>query len=218
MALYIVPTPIGNLKDITLRALEVFKEVDIVASEDTRRTGILLKYYDIPKKPFFSFNDHNAKHRSKQLIEEIKNGKSVALTSDAGTPGISDPGYILIRDALLEGVEVISLPGAVACVTGLVASGFPMDKFFFYGFLPKTSGKKLEALKMSEQFTVVYYESPHRIKKTLELLSKEMPDINACVARELTKKFEEVVRGKPSELLKKEYKGEIVLILSNKQL
>ncbi|PLW79973.1 16S rRNA (cytidine(1402)-2'-O)-methyltransferase [Candidatus Woesearchaeota archaeon] len=218
MALYIVATPIGNLEDMTYRAVRVLSEVGGVVSEDTRRTGLLLKHYNIPKKEFISFNDHNAKRQTPKIIELLLEGKDIAFTSDAGTPGISDPGFYLIREAVANNIQIVPIPGAVAAINGLIGSGLPIDKFFFYGFLPKTSGKKLDALKLSNDFTVAYYESPHRIKKTLELLSKEMPEVNVCVARELTKKFEEFIRGKPEEILKvaDKIKGEIVLILSSK--
>ena len=221
MTLYIVSTPIGNLKDITLRAIETLENADLIVSEDTRRTGILLKKHNISKKQFISFNDYNAKKRTTQIIQELKLGKNIAFTSDAGTPGISDPGFVLIREAVKEEITIVPIPGAVAAVTGIVGSGLAMDKFFFYGFLPKTSGKKLKALQLAENKelgSVIFYESPHRILKTLEMIAKELPEINVCVARELTKKFEEFLRGTAKEILEKEptLKGEIVLILSNK--
>lgn len=225
MTLYIVSTPIGNLKDITFRAIEVLKDVDVIAAEDTRRTGKLLKHYDVEKKnSMVSFNDHNMRSKTNQLIEKMLAGETVALTSDAGTPGISDPGYYIIREAVKNNITVIPIPGAVAAVTGLVGSGLPMDKYFFYGFLPKTSGKKLAALKLSENKdlgSVVYYESPHRIHKTLTMLAAELPEINVCISRELTKKFEEFLRGTASEIIEavgeRTLKGEMVLILSNKK-
>jgi len=218
MVLYIVATPIGNLEDMTYRAVRILSGVDVVVSEDTRRTGLLLKHYNVPKKDFISLNDHNAKKQTPKIIELLLAGKDIAFTSDAGTPGISDPGFYLIREAVANDIQIVPIPGAVAAINGLVGSGLPIDKFFFYGFLPKTSGKKLDALKLSKQFTVAYYESPHRIKKTLELLAKELPNVNVCVAREITKKFEEFMRGKPKDILEiaDKIKGEIVLILSSK--
>jgi len=163
------------------------------------------------------------KRQTVKIIELLKEEKNIALTSDAGTPGISDPGFYIIREAIRNNIEVISLPGATAVITGLVGSGLPMDKFFFYGFLPKTKGKKLDALKLSEKKglgSVVYYESPHRIHKTLNMLTEELPEINVCIARELSKKFEEYLRGTPEEIIqqlnKRVLKGEIVLILSSK--
>ncbi len=216
--LYIVSTPIGNLKDITLRAISVLGEVDIIACEDTRRSKVLLNYYKI-KKPLISFNDHNKERRTPELIKRMKKGESIALISDAGTPGISDPGFYLIRETIREGLEIVPIPGPSALLSGLVVSGLPCDRFVFEGFLPKREGRKkkrLEALKY-EPRTMVFYESPHRLIRTLEDMLSIFSDREVAIARELTKKFEEVMRGRISELLPQledgKIKGEVVLIV-----
>lgn len=218
LGLYIVSTPIGNLEDITLRALSILKEVDTIACEDTRRSRVLLNCYKI-KKPLISFNDHNKERRTPELIKRIKNGESIALISDAGTPGVSDPGFYLIRESIREGIEVIPIPGPSAFLSGLVVSGLPCDRFVFEGFLPKREGKKkkrLEALKY-EPRTMVFYESPYRLIRTLEDMLSILSNRRVAIARELTKKFEEVMRGRISELLPqledRRIKGEAVLIV-----
>lgn len=216
--LNIISTPIGNLGDITYRAVEVLKSCDVIYCEDTRRSRILFNHYGISKK-LVSLNDNNMKRKISMVLDDCKD-LNVGYVSDAGTPGISDPGFYLIREAISCGIEINIIPGVTALITGLIGSGIPMDKFFFYGFLPKTIGKKKNALELAESFTVVYYESPYRIMKTLELLSKDFSDFNVCVARELTKKFEEFIRGSAKEVFEKvrdrKLKGEIVLIISKK--
>ena len=216
--LYIVSTPIGNLEDITLRALSVLKEVDLIACEDTRRTGMLLAHYQI-KNRLISYHEYNKLRRTPEILELLRQGKRVALVSDAGTPGISDPGFYLIRAAIEHNYKVISIPGASAILAGIVIAGLPSDRFAFEGFLPKREGrkkKKLEDLKY-EQRTMIFYDSPNRVKKTLNDMLNIFTDRRIVLVRELTKKFEETIRGKISEVLeileKRELKGEIVLIV-----
>jgi len=216
--LYIISTPIGNLKDITLRALDLLKEVDVILAEDTRRTGMLLKEYDIKVDNIYSYNDVNKVKRTKKSIEELKKGKDVALVSDAGTPGISDPGFYLIREAVREDIKVVPIPGACALIAGLVGSGLPTDKFEFYGFVPKKKGKKKKFLEdLEKNKTVVFYESKYRILKTLKLMNEVMPERKIAIGRELTKKFEEFIRGKVKSVYKdlkdKEIKGEMVVVV-----
>lgn len=216
--LYIVSTPIGNLEDITLRALSILKEVDLIACEDTRRTGILLNHYQI-KNHLTSYHEFNKLRRTPEILELLKQGKSVALVSDAGTPGISDPGFYLIRAAIEKNYRVIPIPGASAILAGIVVSGLPSDRFAFEGFLPKREGrkkKKLEDLKFEER-TMIFYDSPNRVKKTLNDMMEIFADRKIVLVRELTKKFEETIRGKISEIIEileqREVKGEIVLIV-----
>ena len=218
--LYIVPTPIGNLDDITLRALQVLKRVDIIYAEDTRVTARLLKHFDIQNK-LESFHSHNEHKKLDQVIDVLKQGSEVALVSDAGTPGISDPGFLLVRRAVEEGIELSCLPGANAVIPALVMSGLPMDKFYFEGFLPHKKGKMTRLTKILEmECTVVFYESPHRLVKTLEQL-KDLgaEDRMVSVSREISKLYEENLRGKLSEVLdnlkeRKQIKGECVVCLS----
>ncbi len=217
--LYIISTPIGNIEDISLRAIRILKEVDTIICEDTRRTSKLLKHYEIPKKRFIVYNDYNKKKVIPKIIELLKT-ESIAFVSDNGTPCISDPGYNIIKECIANNIKVSPVPGANAMLTGLVCSGLPTDKFIFYGFLPKTSGKKqrtLEEMK-NNTFTSIFYESPHRINKTLKVMNEIMPDRQIVIARELTKKFEEFLRGKVSELTNKtiKLKGEIVVIINKK--
>lgn len=221
ISLFLVPTPIGNLKDITLRALEVLKSVDVILAEDTRTTGQLLKHLEISNnlQSYHIFNEHKAVEK---LVERMKKGEIFALVSDAGTPGISDPGFLLVREVIAAGLELQSLPGATAFVPALVNSGLPNDRFVFEGFLPHKKGRKtrIDAL-MEESRTMIFYESPHRLIKTLEQLAEAFGgDRQACVSRELTKLHEENVRGSLDELI--EYyqtnilKGEIVLTVVGK--
>jgi 16S rRNA (cytidine1402-2'-O)-methyltransferase len=218
MKLYIVPTPIGNLEDITLRAIRVLKEVDLILAEDTRKSGILLKHLNIDKK-MFAHHQHN-EHKTVELISErIANGEKIALITDAGTPGISDPGFLLIRECIAKGIEVECLPGATAFVPALVNSGLPSDTFCFEGFLPQKKGRqtKIKSL-IHEPRTIILYESPHRLVKALEQLIEFFgPSRNASVSRELTKMFEENKRGTLQELLDhfkaKTIKGEIVIVI-----
>jgi 16S rRNA (cytidine1402-2'-O)-methyltransferase len=216
-ALYIVPTPIGNLDDITLRALKVLGGVDMIAAEDTRTTKFLLDHYNI-QKPLLSFFSHNEKIRVPQIIDRLVNGMSIALVSDAGTPGISDPAYTIISEAIANNISVIPLPGATACIPALVASGFATHAFVFEGFLPHKKGRtsQIEKLK-GEGRSIILYESPHRIVRTLQELAQSFGDRRGAVSRELTKKFEEVRRGTLAELA--EYfsrstpKGEFVIVI-----
>jgi 16S rRNA (cytidine1402-2'-O)-methyltransferase len=214
--LYVVATPIGNLGDITMRALETLRTVDLIAAEDTRRTAILLHAHGI-SKPMVSANDHNMRGRIPQLLGMMQEGKKVALVSDAGTPGISDPGYLLIKAAIANSIPVIPLPGPTAAISALVCSGLPTDKFTFAGFLSKKEKKKREFLEAITHTTVVY-ESPYRIMKTLELMRTCIPQHRVCLAREITKKFEEFLRGTPDEILaavgNRTLKGEIVLVIA----
>jgi len=219
MPLYIVATPIGNLEDITLRALRILKEVDLIAAEDTRRTLKLLTHYQIKNK-LESYNDFNKEKKTKFLISVLKENKGIALVSDSGTPGISDPGFNLIRECIRNDIQIIPVPGPNAAISALVCSGLPTDKFAFYGFLPKKEKAKTDFFNSikEEKKTVILYDSPHRIKKTLRLLSEILPEKNIVIARELTKKFEEFIRGTAKELNERlkdrEIKGEIVLIIN----
>ncbi len=216
--LYIVSTPIGNLDDITLRAIDVLRNVDIIAAEDTRRSRILLDRHRI-KKRLISYNDYNKAKRIPVLIGLLKQKMDIALVSDAGTPGLSDPGYALIREAIKNNIDISPIPGPNAAVSALVCSGLPTDRFSFYGFLPKKGKKKIDFLSMlkKEDRTAVVYESPHRIKKTLELMKEMIPDKSICLARELTKRYEEFIRGSPAEIIdrlgNRTLRGEIVLVI-----
>jgi len=216
--LYVVATPIGNLGDITLRALEVFKSADAIAAEDTRHSGNLLKHFEI-KKPLISFHEHNEAMRTAQLIERIAAGENIALITDAGMPGLSDPGARLIRECVKRDLPYTIVPGPSSILTALVGSGFAMDKFCFRGFLPVKSGQRereLRAANEREQ-TTIFFESPYRLTKTLAASVEFLPGRNLCVARELTKKFEEFRRGSAAELLAHYQahppKGEIVLVI-----
>lgn len=217
--LYIVPTPIGNLEDITLRAIRILKEADLILAEDTRQTSKLLKHFSI-SRPTSSYHQHNEHRIVEYLADRILRGENLALVTDAGTPGISDPGFLLVRECLKKNVEVECLPGATAFVPALVNSGLPCDSFCFEGFLPQKKGrqKKLEALK-NETRTMIFYESPFRLLKTLEqFLTAFGPEREASVSRELTKIYEETKRGTLPELIeyfsKKEVKGEIVIVVN----
>lgn len=217
--LTVVPTPIGNLQDITLRALQTLRDTDLIAAEDTRRSAILLLHHNI-KKPMVSLHEHNEKTRTAELVEAIAGGKLVALITDAGMPGISDPGFRLIRACRERGLAVDVLPGPSAVITALVGSGLPTNAFYFGGFVPVKSGRRHAELAraVSRSETSVYFESPHRLLKTLRVLSEVAPEAAVCVARELTKKFEEYRRGTPAELCayyqSRAPKGEITLVIS----
>ncbi|MBE6195599.1 MAG: 16S rRNA (cytidine(1402)-2'-O)-methyltransferase [Rikenellaceae bacterium] len=220
--LYIVPTPIGNLDDITLRAIRVLQEVDFILAEDTRTSSFLLKHLGIEKRMYshHKFNEHAT---VRMVAEAIEAGRTVALISDAGTPGISDPGFLLVRTCVEAGIEVETLPGATALVPALVQSGFPCDRFAFEGFLPQKKGrmKRLEALR-DEERSVIFYESPYRVVKCLEQLIEVMgPERRVSVSRELTKKFEQTVRGTLEEVLNHfrthEPKGEFVIVLAGRE-
>ncbi|MEP3389070.1 MAG: 16S rRNA (cytidine(1402)-2'-O)-methyltransferase [Reichenbachiella sp.] len=220
-SLYLVPTPIGNLADITLRALEVLKTVDIILAEDTRTTGTLLKHYDIKSqlKSYHIFNEHK---QIEKLIEDFQAGKTMALVSDAGTPAISDPGFLLVRECLKAKIKLECLPGATAFVPALVASGLPSDRFVFEGFLPQKKGRqtRLQAL-VEETRTMIFYESPHRLVKALKQFGETLGfDRRASVSRELTKLYEETVNGSIQEIIdhfgEQKIKGEIVVIIAGK--
>lgn len=219
--LYLVATPVGNLEDITLRALRVLRECDTVAAEDTRHTGQLLKHFGI-SKPLLSCFQFNEAKRSGEIIERLRHGDKIALVTDAGSPGISDPGERVVQAAIAAGCKVESVPGPCALVAALTASGLPTDEFHFIGFLPHKSGRrrnKLESLKMIPG-TLVFYESPFRIEKLLGELGEVFPEREVVLARELTKKFEEFLRGRPVELLatarQRPFKGEIVVLVGVK--
>ena len=221
--LYLVATPIGNLEDITLRALRTLKECDVVAAEDTRRTGQLLKHFGI-SKPMLSYFQFNEAKRSEEIIGRLQRGEKIALVTDAGSPGISDPGERVVRAARAAGLRVESVPGPCALVAALTASGLATDEFHFIGFLPHKSGqrrKQLEALKAFAG-TLILYESPYRVEKLLGELQGVFPDRTVVLARELTKKFEEFLRGKPAELLelvkKRAFRGEFVVLVSGENV
>ena len=216
--LYVVPTPIGNLEDITLRAINVLRSVDFILAEDTRTTSHLLRHLGI-EKPMYSHHKFNEHATVGRVAESIAAGKDVALVSDAGTPGISDPGFLLVRRCVEEGIEVVTLPGATALIPAVVQSGFPCDRFTFEGFLPQKKGrmKRLQELA-KEPRTVVLYESPYRVVKCLEQIAETMgEERRVAVVREITKKFEETVRGTVAEALdhfrEHEPKGEFVIVI-----
>ena len=220
--LYIVPTPIGNLKDITVRAIELLKEVDLILAEDTRTTSRLLKEYDISTKlkPYHLYNEHKL---TGSIVDEIiEKNKSYALVSDAGTPGISDPGFLLIRESIKKGLDVIALPGSTAFLPAVLQSGFPTDTFIFEGFLPHRKGRQKKIIEIAQETrTVVLYESPHRLLKLLNELGKNIhPERKVSISRELTKKFEETTIGTIEKLLKKynhqKPKGEFVVVVQGK--
>lgn len=219
--LYLVPTPIGNLKDITLRALEVLKEVDLILAEDTRNTSHLVQHYGI-QKPLSPYHQHNEHKVLQHLVDQLLAGKKMALVTDAGTPGISDPAFLLVRECIRQGVKVESLPGATAFVPALVNSGLPTDRFVFEGFLPPKKGRQTLLKKLAEEErTMILYESPMRLVKTLEELAGYFgEDRQASVSRELTKMFEETARGTLKTLFEhfsaKPVKGEIVLVIAGR--
>jgi 16S rRNA (cytidine1402-2'-O)-methyltransferase len=221
--LRIVPTPIGNLEDITLRALKVLKEADLILAEDTRTSGILLQHFEIKNRllSYHKFNEHGEVAR---LVERLKNGEELALISDAGTPGISDPGFLIVRECVNQGVEVECLPGAPAVIPALVGSGIPCDRFVFEGFLPQKKGRqsRLEALKEEER-TMVFYESPYRVVKLLtQLMDVFGPERRVSACRELSKIHEEYVRGSLEEVKAhfeaREPKGEFVVVVAGKEI
>jgi len=221
--LYLVPTPIGNLKDITLRSIEILESADMILAEDTRTTGKLLSHLGI-KKPLKAYHAHNEHQSLDYFIKLIKDNESVALVSDAGTPAISDPGYLIVKECIAQDIKVESLPGPTAFVPALLQSGLPCDKFFFEGFLPHKKGriKRLEWLKTLEQ-TIILYESPHRINKCVEqLLAVFGPDHQMSISREITKMFEETIRGTIQEVHDKlaerdKLKGEIVVVVDGRK-
>ena len=227
--LYVIATPIGNLGDITLRALEILKDVDLVAAEDTRHSGILLKHYQI-SKPLISYHEHNEAMRTEQFVERLVAGEKIALITDAGTPGLSDPGARLIRECIKRELDFTIIPGPSSILTALIGSGFSAEKFFFGGFLPVKSGQRERELRaaVAREETSIFFESPYRLTKTLKALNEILlatasptgggQDQQLCVARELTKKFEEFRRGTPAELLTHYHarlpKGEIALVIA----
>lgn len=218
--LYLVPTPIGNLEDITLRALRVLKEVDLIACEDTRTSGVLLNHYGI-ETPRTSYHDHNEVQKAPYLVGLMQGGQKVALVTDAGSPGISDPGFYLVRECVRNDIPVEALPGATAFVPALGASGLPSERFVFEGFLPQKKGRQTRLNELaSERRTMVFYESPHRLVKALEQFESIFgPDRRVVVARELTKKFEEIRRGTLAEVRsyyagQVKVRGECVIVLA----
>ncbi len=219
--LYLVATPIGNLEDITYRAVKVLAAVDVIAAEDTRKTRILLDHYGI-SKPMLSYYSYNERQRTPELIEKLLAGQSIAVVSDAGTPGISDPAFYLVREALAHSIPLVPIPGASAFISALVVSGLPTERFVFEGFLPQKKGRKtrLDILAREER-TIILYESPHRVVRTVEDIISNWGERNIVVARELTKKFEEIVRGPASlvlrELSNRKTRGEYVLIVEGRR-
>src|SRR5437588_11546572 len=217
--LYVVATPIGNLGDITVRALQVLKSVDLVAAEDTRHSGLLMKHFGI-KKPFISYHEHNEAKRTAELVERLAAGEYVALITDAGTPGLSDPGLRLVRECIQRELSFTIIPGPSSILTALVGSGFSTERFSFRGFLPVKTGRRERELRAAAESgeTIIFFESPYRLTKTLAACIAVMPDRQLCIARELTKKFEEFRRGTAGELLAdyeaRPPKGEIVVVIS----
>lgn len=219
--LYLVPTPIGNLKDITFRAIEILKESALILAEDTRNSGILLKHYEI-STPMRSYHAHNEHQLTEEIIRQLKEGKDIALITDAGSPGISDPGYLLVKNCVENNIEVLALPGATAFVPALTVSGLISNEFVFIGFLPVKKGRqtKLNELK-DEKRTLIFYESPHKIGKTLkDLILYFGAERKASLSREISKKFEETLRGSLAELAQiaeqRNLKGEMVLVVEGK--
>lgn len=216
--LYLVPTPIGNLEDITFRAIRTLKEADFIAAEDTRQTIKLLNHFDI-STPLTSYHEHNKRESGARIMADLKAGKTVALVSDAGMPAISDPGYDLVVEALEADILVISLPGANAALTALIASGLPTDHFYYYGFLPRGKKEKQVELEKLKGILdpIIFYEAPHRLKETLTAIEKIWGDRKAVLSRELTKKFEEYIRGTIKELLswtdKETIRGEFCILI-----
>lgn len=216
--LYIIASPIGNLSDITLRALEVLKEVDMILSEDTRETDKILKKYEI-NKPQLSYRDQNHDYIFPRLVESLENGLSLALISDSGTPLISDPGYKLVRDLIKKGIEMVSIPGPCAAISALASSGFPTDKFSFVGFLPKSSGDRTKILNSYGNLdsTLIIYESPFRVGKLLSEIYENLGERHVCLANEITKVHEKILRGNVSLVLEavksKRLKGEYVVLV-----
>lgn len=220
--LYIIPTPVGNLEDMTLRAIRLLKEVDLILAEDTRTTSFLLKHFEIVNKmqSYHKFNEHKA---IAYIVDRLKAGENIALVSDAGTPGISDPGFLVGRECIKAGVDVECLPGATAFVPALVTSGIPCDKFYFEGFLPQKKGRMTRLKALAEMsMTIVLYESPHRVLKTLTQLAEYLgEETNAVACREISKLHEETIRGTLSELIKhfteKNPRGEFVLVIDGRK-
>jgi 16S rRNA (cytidine1402-2'-O)-methyltransferase len=220
--LYVVATPIGNLEDLSYRAVKVLSEVSLIAAEDTRQTRKLLTRYNIKAK-LISYHEHNEERRARELSALLSNGEKIALVSDSGTPGISDPGYRLIRSAANHGIEIVAIPGASAIIAALSISALPTDSFLFAGFLPRKKGKREQRLRELKELkaTLIFYEAPHRIERTLAEIEEVLGDREAVLTRELTKIHEEVIRGKLSsireKLTEKKVKGEITLIVAGER-
>ena len=217
----LVPSPIGNLEDITLRGLRALREADVVAAEDTRHASILLKHHDI-SRPLLSLHEHNEAQRAEEIAQRLAAGENIAMLTDAGTPGISDPGFRVVRECIARGLEFTVLPGATSILPALVGSGLPLHEFYFGGFLPVKSGRRKTLLEaaLARSETSVFFESPHRIGKSLAVLAELAPDRQVCVARELSKKFEEYWRGPAAELSaraeKQPPRGEICLLIAGR--
>ena len=214
---YVVSTPIGNLSDITFRAVEILKSVPLIAAEDTRKTKILLNHYDI-STPLISYYEHNHFSRINKIIDHLQDGKNISVVTDAGTPGVSDPAYKLIREAITVGAKVESIPGASAALAALISSGLPTDRFIFEGFLPPKKGRKKRLLVLEQETaTIIFFENPKRIKRTLTDILESIGNRPAVVCRELTKIYEEIIRGTVEELLayfsKHDVKGECVILI-----
>lgn len=220
--LYIVSTPIGNLDDMSHRAVDILRDADVIIAEDSRRTYVLSNRYGLGAKKIIVFNEHNEHKELPRIMKLLKQGKNLALTTDSGTPGISDPGFLVVREAVKEGITVSPVPGACALISALVGSGLPSEKFVFHGFVPKKQGQRKDLLeKMKESSTTsVFYESPYRIEKTLADITALMPERQVVVARELTKRHEAFERGKAKDVFKhfreQKVKGEMVVIISPK--
>lgn len=218
--LYFVPTPVGNLDDMTFRAIKVLREVDYILCEDTRTSGVLLKHFEI-SKPLKSYHLHNEHQMTERIVDDLKNGQNIAIITDAGTPGISDPGFLLSKAGADAEIEMICLPGATAFVPALVVSGLPNNEFLFAGFLPQKKGRQTKLKQLAaEKRTVVLYESPHKINTTLEQIKEFFgQDTRVSLSREISKKFEETKRGSINDLIdfskSKTLKGEIVLVINN---
>jgi len=218
----LVPSPIGNLEDITLRGLRTLREADVVAAEDTRHASILLKHHGI-SRPLLSLHEHNEAQRAEEIAKRLAAGENIAMLTDAGTPGISDPGFRVVRECIARGLEFTVLPGATSILPALVGSGLPLHEFYFGGFLPVKSGRRKTLLEaaLARGETTIFFESPHRIGKSLAVLAELAPDRTVCVARELSKKFEEYWRGPAAELSaraeKQPPRGEICLLIAGQQ-
>jgi len=218
----LVPSPIGNLEDITLRGLRTLREADVVAAEDTRHASILLKHHGI-SRPLLSLHEHNEAQRAEEIAKRLAAGENIAMLTDAGTPGISDPGFRVVRECIARGLEFTVLPGATSILPALVGSGLPLHEFYFGGFLPVKSGRRKTMLEaaLARGETTIFFESPHRIGKSLAVLAELAPDRSVCVARELSKKFEEYWRGPAAELSaraeKQPPRGEICLLIAGQQ-
>lgn len=217
--LYVIATPIGNLEDVTLRALRILKEVDLIACEDTRVTRKLLTHYSVSAR-VISYYEQNRLVKTPVIVEQLKQGKNVALVTDSGTPGISDPGFFLVKEVIKQNISVIAVPGPSAVISALSVSGLPINEFIFLGFISRKPGKIIKELRqcLETEKTVVFYESPYRLIKTLGIINQEFPAVQVAVCRELTKMFEEILRGTPAQVLEKlagkEVKGEITIVLS----